>query len=193
MKGIGVLRYQGDFEQHLAVLARLGVAGVPVRRADELDLVDGLIIPGGESTTIGMLVERFGLLQPLRERIAAGFPVLGTCAGTILLANTIEGSDQVRIGGMDIVVRRNAYGTQVDSFEADLPVPVLGDDPVRGVFIRAPVIVTTGPGVDVLARFEENAVAAIEGHKMVPTFHPELTGDNRFHRYFVELVESANS
>ncbi len=188
VKQIGVLRYQGDFERHLHVFDRLGTKSSPVRTVSDLETVDALVIPGGESTTIGMLIERFGLLEPLRRRIASGFPVLGTCAGAILLANTIESSDQVKVGGMDIVVRRNAYGTQVDSFEADIHVPRLGDPPVRGVFIRAPRIVSAGPGVEVLAGFEDYPVAALEANVMVLTFHPELTEDDRFHRHFLEMV-----
>jgi len=135
-----------------------------------------------------MLIDRFGLLPVIRARIAEGLPVMGTCAGTILLADTIEGSDQVRIGGMDIVVRRNAYGRQVDSFEETIPIPLVGREPVACVFIRAPAIISAGAGVDVFASYGGNPIMVRQKNLLTLTFHPELTGDDRIHRYFLENV-----
>ncbi len=185
---VGVLALQGDFALHLEHLRRCGAAARIVRTAEELADCDGLVIPGGESTTIGKLMERMRLLPILKQRIAGGMPVYGTCAGAILLARVIIDSNQARIGAMDITIARNAYGRQVDSFEADLAVPALGPAPVRGVFIRAPIIEAVGPGVEVLARFEERAVLARERAMLAGTFHPELTDDVRVHRCFVEMV-----
>jgi 5'-phosphate synthase pdxT subunit len=187
---IGVLALQGDFALHLEHLRRCGATARIVRTAEELGPCDGLVIPGGESTTIGKLLERMRLLPVVTPLIGAGMPVYGTCAGAILLARVIVGSDQARIGTMDITVARNAYGRQVDSFEADLAVPALGGEPLRGVFIRAPIIEATGAGVEVLARFEGKAVLARQGNMLAGTFHPELTDDLRVHRYFVEMVAS---
>ncbi len=189
---IGVLALQGDFFEHAAVLRGLGVEAVEVRKARQLSELDGLVIPGGESTTIGKLMQDCGLLGPLRERIAAGMPAFGTCAGAIVLARDIGGLDQPLIGIMHIRVRRNAFGRQLESFETLLPIPALGDPPMRAVFIRAPAIISAGDGVEVLARLPDGAiVAAREAHMLAATFHPELTGDGRLHRYFVELVRTA--
>ena len=192
MPEIGVLSYQGGFQKHLERLAAIGVKGCPVRDLQSLRRVDALILPGGESTTIGMLMERFGLLDELRERIARGFPVFGTCAGAILLAKEIEASDQPRIGAMDIAVRRNAYGRQIESFEADVAVAdgvtMLAQQPVHGVFIRAPQIVRTGVDVETILEFEGKPIMVRSGRLLAATFHPELTGDDRIHRYFVETV-----
>ncbi|MGO9308537.1 MAG: pyridoxal 5'-phosphate synthase glutaminase subunit PdxT [Spirochaetia bacterium] len=189
---IGVLALQGDFFEHAAVLRGLGVEAVEVRKARQLSELDGLVIPGGESTTIGKLMQDCGLLGPLRERIAAGMPAFGTCAGAIVLARDIGGLDQPLIGIMHIRVRRNAFGRQLESFETLLPIPALGDQPMRAVFIRAPAIISAGDGVEVLARLPDGAiVAAREAHMLAATFHPELTGDGRLHRYFVELVRTA--
>lgn len=185
---VGVLALQGDFALHLEHLRRCGAAARIVRTGEELAGCDGLVIPGGESTTIGKLLQRMRLLPILLPRIAAGMPVYGTCAGAILLARVIIDSNQTRIGAMDITIARNAYGRQVDSFEADLAVPALGPAPLRGVFIRAPIIEAVGPGVEVLARFEGRAVLAREGSMLAGTFHPELTDDVRVHRYFVDMV-----
>lgn len=168
----------------------MGVEARPVRDLGALAQVDALVIPGGESTTIGMLLERFGLMAAIRDRIAEGFPVFGTCAGAILLAKEIEGSDQPRIGALDMAVRRNAYGRQVESFEAD--VVAVGETLAgrfHGVFIRAPQIISLGPGVDRILVFEEQPVLVRSGPLLAATFHPELTADDRIHRYF--LVEVA--
>jgi 5'-phosphate synthase pdxT subunit len=188
---IGVLALQGDFEAHQKLLEeRLGVHAVLVRSADELQKVDGLIIPGGESTTMGKLLERFGLANVIRERAGGGMPVYGTCAGLILLAKNIEGSDQPRLGLLDVTVARNAFGRQVDSFEADIPIPSLGADPVRGVFIRAPWVTQTGPGVEVLGTFRDRVVAVRHGGILGIAFHPELTDDARMHEEFVKMVRA---
>jgi 5'-phosphate synthase pdxT subunit len=192
---IGVLALQGAFREHLEMLDNLGAEGRTVRRAEELPGLDGLIIPGGESTTIGKLAADWGLLPTLAELTGSGMPVWGTCAGMILLAKDI-GREQPLIGVMDIVVARNAFGRQVDSFEVDLPVPALdgNNTSFRAIFIRAPLIERVGPGVEVLARLEDGAiVAARQGNLLVTAFHPELTDDTRFHRYFLGMVEPDNA
>lgn len=186
---IGVVAIQGDFAEHMAMLQRLNVEPVKVRLPQDLEGLDGVIIPGGESTTIGIVGTRYGLLDALRERIEEGLPVFGTCAGAILLAKTILESDQPRIGVLDIVINRNAYGRQKDSFEANILVPRLGEVPVRGVFIRAPVIEAVGPEVEALAELDEKPVLVQQGHIVAATFHPELTDDTRLHRYFLRLCE----
>ena len=185
---IGVLSYQGDYQKHREVLTRLDVSTRAVRAPSDLAGLSGLIIPGGESTTIGKLMDRFGLINAVRAAIDAGLAVMGTCAGAILLAREVEESDQVRIGALDIAVRRNAYGRQIDSFEASLHIPVLGDDRFDGVFIRAPIITKTGEGVTVLAEFEQQTVMVRRGRVVALTFHPELTLDIRVHRYFLDIV-----
>jgi len=165
-----------------------------VRLPDELEGLDGLVIPGGESTTFGLVAGRSGLLGALHERIAGGLPVFGTCAGLIMLASRIEGDgDQALIGGMDIVVRRNAFGRQLASFEADVDVPVLGDPPMRGIFIRAPWVEQVGPSVEVLAEHAGHIVAARDRTRIVCAFHPELTGDLRLHRLFVDGIRGATA
>ncbi len=184
----GVLSYQGGFERHLERLAGLGVRTLPVRSVEALERVDALIIPGGESTTIGMLMERFGIMQALLARIATGLPVFGTCAGAILLAADIEGSEQPRLGALDITVRRNAYGRQIESFEADVSDAAWNGTAFHGVFIRAPQIVRVGAGVRTILRFESLPVLVREKNMLAATFHPELTGDDRIHRYFLEEV-----
>jgi 5'-phosphate synthase pdxT subunit len=253
---IGVLALQGDVAEHRTMLARVGAHPVSVKRSEQLAEIDGLIIPGGESTTIGKLLRRFALLEPLRERVRAGFPVYGTCAGLILLADEIEdcAQDQPAIGGMDVTVQRNAFGRQRESFETDLSVPAIGKAPLHGVFIRAPLITRVGEGVEVLAVLPHGVpgsnngapagfrdgtargsgervqharkqgeivgkgsgrmqyapahdrsrggveytgpassgmtvVAAQQGRILVSAFHPELTDDDRMHRYFVDIVE----
>jgi pyridoxal 5'-phosphate synthase pdxT subunit len=189
MHRVGVLALQGDFREHLEALRAAGAEARAVRRPADLAGLDALIIPGGESTTIRRLLAAYELGEPIRTRAAAGFPVYGTCAGCILLAHEVDGATVPPLDLMDIGVTRNAYGRQVDSFEADLPVPALGDEPLRAVFIRAPRIDRVGPEVEVLARLEdESVVAARQGNLVVTTFHPELTGDSRFHRYFLEQV-----
>ncbi len=185
---IGILGLQGDYAAHESALAGLpDTEARIVRDADELQTVAGLILPGGESTTIGKLLDRTGLGGEIVQKSARGFPIFGTCAGMILLARTIVGSDQPRLGLMDITVERNAFGRQVDSFEADIEVPDEGEEPVRGVFIRAPYVTHAGDGVRVLARFEDRIVAVQQGHLMATAFHPELTGDRRIHARFAEM------
>jgi 5'-phosphate synthase pdxT subunit len=191
---IGVLALQGDVREHIAVLASLDVRAVTVKDADALAGVDGLILPGGESTTISMLAIRWGLMEPLRAAVRAGMPVFGSCAGMILLADTVlDGrADQEPIGGLDMVVRRNAFGRQVDSFEADVDFPALGEPPVRAVFIRAPWVESVGPSVEVLASVPADSgdriVAVRAGGLLATSFHPELTGDHRVHALFADIV-----
>ena len=195
MPTIGVLALQGDVREHERVLRRLGAQTVRVRTPGELDSVEALVIPGGESTTMSKLAVTFGLMEPLRKRVAAGMPAYGSCAGMIMLADRIEDGrpDQETIGGLDVVVRRNAFGRQVDSFEADLSMPLVGDVPFHAVFIRAPWVESVGDGVEVLGRVESGQaagriVAVRQGHVMATSFHPELTGDERIHEYFVNDV-----
>lgn len=195
---VGVLAVQGDVREHLYAVERAGAVGVTVRRPSELEGVDGLIIPGGESTTMDKLVRAFELYEPLRARIAAGLPVYGSCAGMIMLADRIADgrADQQTLGGLDITVRRNAFGRQVDSFEEDLHIRVIGGGPMRAVFIRAPWVEECGPDVEVLAAVEEGpaagrVVAVRQGHLLATSFHPEVTGDHRFHQLFVQMVRDA--
>jgi 5'-phosphate synthase pdxT subunit len=184
---IGVLALQGAFREHRRSLSRLGAESVEVRKAGELEGLDGLIIPGGESTTMGKLMNAGALWEPVARLVAEGKRVWGTCAGAIVLAAEIEGSDQPRLGVMDITVARNASGRQVDSFEAPVPVAVLGEPPFPAVFIRAPYITRVGTGVTVLAEWNAHAVLARQGRVLVTSFHPELTDDLRLHRYFLDL------
>lgn len=186
---IGVLGLQGDFAEHLHAVESIGAEGVDVRKAEQLDDVEALIIPGGESTTIGKLMSLYRIDEKIRERVAAGMPVWGTCAGAIVLAKRVPGRPQPLLGLMEITVERNAFGRQVDSFEASLRTPALGDAPFRAVFIRAPKIVDTGLGVEVLARLDDGTiVAARQGRLLATSFHPELSGDDRFHRYFADFM-----
>ena len=185
---VGVLALQGDFREHLRALERVGADSVAVKTADQVESVDGLIIPGGESTTIGKLADRFGLLDPLRRRIDDGLPVFGTCAGLIFLAAAVTEGSQPLIGALDVVVQRNAFGRQNDSFEADLDVAGL-DEPFHAVFIRAPWVEKTGAGVDVLARIDDHPVMVRQGNILAGSFHPELTDDDRIHEMFVDLVK----
>ncbi len=182
----GVLSLQGDFREHAAVLRSLGVSPVEVRTAEELADVACLAIPGGESTTIAKLARAHGLVEPLRGRVAAGMPVLGTCAGLIVMANRVVGGEPL-LSVLDVEVERNAYGRQVDSFEAD--VPIEGED-VRGVFIRAPVVSAVGEGVEVLGSHDGRPVAVRQGHLIGTTFHPELAGDGRLHERFLEQIRA---
>jgi 5'-phosphate synthase pdxT subunit len=186
---IGVLALQGDVREHVALLESAGARAVPVRRSSELAAVDGLVLPGGESTTIVKLAAAFDLLEPLRRAVKRGLPVYGSCAGMILLADRIvDGIEgQETIGGLDVVVRRNAFGRQVDSFETDLSFAA-DPDPLRAVFIRAPDVQSVGRDVEVLASVGERIVAVRQGPLLATSFHPELTGDDRVHRYFVDLV-----
>jgi len=197
---VGVLAVQGDVREHVAVLRRLGVDVVLVRRAGELARVDALVLPGGESTAIDRLVRVFGLQGPLRERIRAGMPVLGSCAGMILLADrlTERAADQQTLGGIDMTVRRNGFGRQVDSFETDLEVVGLPGPPLHAVFIRAPQVVEVGPDVEVLARVGvpgagDTIVAVRQGVLLATAFHPEVSGDDRFHRVLVGLAGQART
>ena len=186
---IGVLALQGAFREHLNTLASIGVQGVPVRLPADLEGVDGLILPGGESTTMRKLIDRWGLRQPILDFAASGAPLFGTCAGMIVLARDIDGGEPPVLPLLDVTVQRNAFGRQLDSFEAELPVPVLGDQPVHGVFIRAPVIDRTGPGVDILARLEDGRIVAVRDRNIVATsFHPELAGETRFHRLVAAMA-----
>ena len=186
---IGVLSLQGDVPEHLRALEEAGASAIQVKTREALETVDGLVIPGGESTTVGMLLERFDLMEPLRRRVAGGMPLFGTCTGLILMAKEIAGSNQPRIGCMDVTVKRNAYGRQVDSFEADVAASVLGEEPVRAVFIRAPQVTGVAPDVEVLAETEAGPVLVRQGRLLGATFHPELTGDCRIHRLFVEMTK----
>jgi 5'-phosphate synthase pdxT subunit len=203
---VGVLALQGDVREHLAALRASGMRAVPVRRASEIEAVDGLVIPGGESTTMSRLLGVFDLLEPLRARIADGMPAYGSCAGMILLASEVlDGRpDQQQLGGLDVVVRRNAFGRQVDSFESDLDVVGVEGGPVRAVFIRAPWVEKAGADVEVLASVPSvgsegqdpgaaagRAVAVRQGNVVATAFHPELTGDGRVHALFAEIVRGA--
>ncbi len=186
-----MLALQGDVREHLRALTSAGVEAVPVKRAADLAGLDGLVLPGGESTTMGKLLRIFDLLTPLRALIGGGLPTYGTCAGMILLsAEVVDGRhDQELLGGLDITVRRNAFGSQVESFETDLPVSGVGD--VHAVFIRAPWVERAGPSVEVLASVGSHPVAVRQGHLLATSFHPELTGDRRLHEFFVRrMVET---
>ena len=187
---IGVLGLQGDVREHARLVEQAGGTPIVVKHAEDLDEVAGLIVPGGESTTIGKLLDRFALLDPLRDRADAGLPLFGTCAGAILMAREIRGRDAVphSIGVMDIAVVRNGYGRQADSFETDLEVAGLGE-PLRSIFIRAPIIEEVAPAVQVLASYDERPVLVRQGSLLASTFHPEIAGDDRIHRLFLELVE----
>lgn len=188
---IGVLGIQGDIREHVMMLNNLGVNAVVVKTPKDLEDLDGLVIPGGESTTIWNLMEKKDLIEPLRRKIEKGLAVYGTCAGMIVLSKGIENyPNQKTLGVIDITVRRNAYGRQVDSFEVDLEIPVLGERSFRAVFIRAPMIVRVGKDVEVLARHGETPVMVKQGKILVSSFHPELTEDTRIHEYFLKIVES---
>jgi pyridoxal 5'-phosphate synthase pdxT subunit len=192
---VGVLALQGETREHLAALRDAGVAAVTVRRPAELDAVDALVIPGGESTTMSHLLRDLDLLEPLRKRLADGMPAYGACAGMILLASEIldagaNGREAVPLGGLDITVRRNAFGRQVDSFEGDVEFSGF-DEPVHGVFIRAPWVERVGDGVQVLATAAGHPVAVRQGRVLATAFHPEVTGDRRIHRLFVDIVNGA--
>jgi pyridoxal 5'-phosphate synthase pdxT subunit len=187
---VGVLALQGDVREHQRALEQARATPVVVKHSDELDDIDALIVPGGESTTIGKLLDRFGLLNPISEKARSGMPLFGTCAGAILMAREIVGRDEAphRMDLLDVSIRRNAYGRQVDSFESDLSVVGL-DRPLRAVFIRAPIIENVGAGVDVLATFEDRPVLVREGSLWASTFHPEMTDDHRVHELFVHALE----
>ncbi len=186
---IGVLALQGDFAEHLQTLETIGVEGVDVRRPEQLAGLSGLILPGGESTTMRRLIDRWGLRDPILNLAARGAPIFGTCAGMIVLSREIAGGEAPILPLLDVTIARNAFGRQLDSFEADLHVPVLGDQPVHGVFIRAPIVERTGPDVDVLARLDDGRVVAVRQRNIVATaFHPELAGETRFHRLVAAMA-----
>jgi pyridoxal 5'-phosphate synthase pdxT subunit len=192
---IGVLALQGAFREHIETLRKLGVNAVEVRLPEQLEGLDGLIIPGGESTAIGKLAVKYGLSEAIRRFAEQGHPVYGTCAGMILVSRDVQraGTDQPLLGLMDVKVERNAFGRQIDSFETDLPIPALGDRPFPAIFIRAPKIESVGNEVEVLASLPDGTpVAARQGNMLVTAFHPELSSDLRFHKYFVDMV-GANS
>ncbi|RII18627.1 Glutamine amidotransferase subunit PdxT [Streptomyces sp. YIM 130001] len=187
---IGVLALQGDVREHLAALTAAGARTTTVRRPGELAAVDALVVPGGESTTISKLAALFGLLEPLRARVQVGMPVYGTCAGLIMLAEKIldPRSGQETFGGIDMIVRRNAFGRQNESFEAAVEFTGIDGGPVDGVFIRAPWVESAGPDTEVLAEYDGHIVAVRQGAALATSFHPELTGDHRVHAYFVRMV-----
>lgn len=193
---VGVLALQGDVREHVALLSELGADAVTVRRPEDLQSVSGLIIPGGESSVMDKLSRLFGLADPLKSAIADGMPVYGTCAGLIMLADRI--SDGIRgqqtLGGLDVSVQRNAFGSQLESFETELDVPTLGTEPVHAVFIRAPIVTDVGANATPLATLADGRVVAVEqGNVMGTSFHPEMTGERRFHRYFLDKVQTAAS
>jgi pyridoxal 5'-phosphate synthase pdxT subunit len=186
---IGILSVQGAFAEHEAMLTSIGAEAVQVRLPQQLEDLAGLILPGGESTTMRKLIDRWGLRQPILDLAHRGVPVLGTCAGMILLARDISDGDEPVFPLLDVSVKRNAFGRQLDSFEAEIDVPVLGDVPVRGVFIRAPVVERVGADADILARLEDGSVVAVRQRNVIATaFHPELAGEPRFHRLLVTMA-----
>jgi 5'-phosphate synthase pdxT subunit len=186
---IGVLALQGDFAEHIRMLDAIGVEAVEVRLPADLDGLSGLCLPGGESTTMRRLIDRWALREPLLEFAATGAPLFGTCAGLIVLAKEIADGDDPVLPLLDVTVRRNAFGRQLESFESELTVPIVGDQPVHAVFIRAPVIERVGPGVDVLARLEDDRIVAVREKNVIATaFHPELAGETRFHRLIATMA-----
>ena len=189
-KKVGVLALQGAFIEHVTALRCFGVEAVLVRLPKQLEGLDGLIIPGGESTTMTRLMQSYELIDPIKELAKQGKPIWGTCAGMILMAAKLSGANGQPLGLMNIQVKRNAFGRQVDSFEVDLPVPVLGKDDFHAIFIRAPLIEKVGSGVEVLAKLEGVAVAARQKHLLVCAFHPELNNDLRFHDYFIHMIKN---
>jgi len=186
---IGVLALQGAFAEHVAALRAIGAEPVEVRLPADLDGVRGLILPGGESTTMRKLIERWGLRQPILDFAATGAPLFGTCAGMIVLAKEIDGGEEPILPLLDVLVHRNAFGRQLDSFETELSVPDLGEAPVHAVFIRAPIIERTGPGVEVMASIADGRIVAVrEGNVIATSFHPELAGETRFHQLVVDIA-----
>jgi len=188
---VGVLALQGDVAEHAAALVRAGARAVEVKTPADLATVVGLVIPGGESTTVMKLLDRFGLIQPIRARVAAGMPLWGTCMGMIVAAHDVVEMDQPTLDLIDISVRRNAFGRQNDSAEVDLPIAALGSAPFPAIFIRAPWIERAGPGVRVLAQRHGHGVMVREGNVLGTSFHPELTHDDRVHAYFLEMVRAS--
>jgi len=189
---IGVLGMQGDIEEHLAIMEKIGIDAVRVKSVKTLEGVDGLIMPGGESTTMLKLLKLTGLFEALKEKIKHGFPVYGTCAGLILLAKKVEHPEQDSLGILDLSVSRNGYGRQIDSFSAKISIPVIGEKAFEAVFIRAPVITKVGK-VEVLAIYNNEPVFVKDGNVIASTFHPELSNDTRIHSFFLEMVENALS
>lgn len=187
MTRVGVVALQGDVREHIRILESLGVEATSVKRPEQLESIDALIIPGGESTTIGKMAVRFGLLEPLVEAVSHGLPVYGTCAGMILLAGAVTEGDQPLIGALDVVVKRNAFGRQNESFEADLVIDGL-DAPFHAVFIRAPWIEKVGSDVEILSEVDDHPVMVRQGSILATSFHPELTGDGRIHRMFLDSI-----
>jgi 5'-phosphate synthase pdxT subunit len=186
---IGVLALQGAFREHLATLAAIGVEGVEVRLPEDLVDLRGLILPGGESTTMRRLIRRWELAGPILDLAASGAPIFGTCAGMIVLSKAIAGGEEPILPLLDVIVERNAFGRQLDSFETDLDVPILGERPVHAVFIRAPIVEEVGPGVDVLARLDDGRIVAVrEGNVLATAFHPELAGETRFHHLVATMA-----
>ena len=186
---IGVLALQGDFAEHIRMLEQIGVASVEVRLPEHLEGLSGLCLPGGESTTMRHLIDRWALRKPLLDFAATGAPLFGTCAGMIILSKEIADGDEAVLPLLDVTVRRNAFGRQLDSFEGELSVPLVGDQPVRGVFIRAPVIERIGPDVDVLAKLPDGRIVAVRERNIIATaFHPELAGETRFHRLVATMA-----
>lgn len=189
MLNIGVFAIQGAVAEHVAMLNQIeGVTGVPVKTIEEINAVDGLILPGGESTAMGKIMDYFNLLEPLKEKIQQGFPVWGTCAGMILLAKTIVGQEHTYFAAMDTVVKRNAYGSQLDSFQMTLSLPAIAATPISLIFIRAPYIETVGANVEILAEADGKIVAAKQANMLATSFHPELTKDLSFHKYFCHEI-----
>jgi len=191
---VGVLALQGTFIEHIGILRQLGVEAPPIRLPNELDTLNGLIIPGGESTTMLRLMESFELIQPVREMARDGLAIWGTCAGMVLLAKSVSNYEMETLGLMDTMVRRNAFGSQIDSFEADLEIPLLGKEPFHAVFIRAPIIKDAKPGVEILSRLPDSTIVVARQNRLLAcAFHPEFTDDLRFHSYFLSIVSQKPS
>jgi len=191
---VGVLALQGTFIEHIGILRQLGVEAPPIRLPNELDTLDGLIVPGGESTTMLRLMESSKLLQPVREMARDGLAIWGTCAGMVLLAKSVSNYEMETLGLMDTMVRRNAFGSQIDSFEADLEIPLLGKEPFHAVFIRAPIIKDAKPGVEILSRLPDSTIVVARQNRLLAcAFHPEFTDDLRFHSYFLSIVSQKPS
>lgn len=189
---IGVLALQGAVTEHIVSIEKAGAEGLPIKRVEQLQEIEGLIIPGGESTTIGKLMRQYGFIEAIREFSAQGKPIFGTCAGLIVLAKQIAGGEPAHLELMDITVARNAFGRQRESFECDLQVTGI-EEPVRAVFIRAPLITEVGPEVEVLSVYNDEIVTARQGHLLVSSFHPELTDDYSLHQYFADMVQAVST
>jgi len=186
---VGVLALQGTFIEHIDIMRQLGVEAPQVRLPDELDTLDGFIIPGGESTTMLRLMESFGLIQPIREMARDGLPIWGTCAGMVLLAKSVSNYEMETLGLMDMQIWRNAFGSQIDSFEVDLEIPLVGEEPFHAIFIRAPIVKEAKPGVKILSRLRDSTIVAAKQNRLLAcAFHPEFTDDLRFHSYFLNMV-----